>query len=119
MIRAGTSPRTIRQNTQSVMASGRRADRRHVEVGDAHRGHARPREVVGPLARKAALARTRLGDSAEQVDRTLVEAEVVHAPDDLALLDEVHAVAGEAGQEQGLGVDLADVPETREQQPTL
>ena len=55
----------------------------------------------------------------EQVDRALVEAEVVDRADDLAVLDEVDAVAGEAGEQQRLRVDLADVPEAGQQQAAL
>ena len=40
-------------------------------------------------------------------------------PDDLPVLDEVDAVAGQAGEQQALGVDLADVPEAGQQQPAL
>ena len=55
----------------------------------------------------------------EQVDRRLVEPEVVHRAGHLAALDEEDAVAGEAGQQQRLRVDLADVPERGEQQAAL
>ena len=39
--------------------------------------------------------------------------------DDLAALDEVDAVPGQPGEQQGLRVDLADVPEAGQQQAAL
>ena len=62
-------------------------------------------EVVAPLAAEAVLGRADLGDAAQQVDRALVEAEVVDRADDLAVLDEVDAVAGEPGEQQRLRID--------------
>src|SRR5690606_40556853 len=52
------------------------------------------------------LVRADLGEPAEQLHRGLVEPEVVDLPDDLAALHQVHAVPGEAGEQQGLRVDL-------------
>ena len=60
-----------------------------------------------------------VGVAAQQVDRALVVAEVVHRSGDLATLDAVDAVAGEAGEQQGLRVDLADVPHAGQQQAVL
>ena len=69
-----------------------------------------------PSARTVAAG---LGGPGEQVDRALVEAEVVHRADDLAVLDQVDAVAGQPGEQQRRRVDLADVPEAGEQQAPL
>ena len=82
-------------------------------------GIARAGEVVAPLARQRRLGAADLGGPAEQVDRRLVEAEVVHRAGDLAVLDEVDAVAGQPGEQQRLRVDLADVPEAGQQQSAL
>ena len=60
-----------------------------------------------------------MGEPVEQVDRALVPPEVVDRAGDLAVLDQVDAVAGQAGEQQALRVDLADVPETGEQQAAL
>ena len=60
-----------------------------------------------------------LGDPAEQLDRGLVEAEVVHRADHLAVLDQVDAVPGQTGEQQPLRIDLADVPQAGQQQPAL
>src|SRR6266566_5808377 len=59
-------------------ASRRLAHRAHVEVGDAQGRHRGAGEVVVPLAGQAALRAPGLAEPAEQVDRTLVPAEVVH-----------------------------------------
>ena len=93
---------------------------RHVEVGDPQRRRRRAGEVVvAPLAAEARHRRRGVREPAEQVDRALVEPEVVDRAGDLAALDEVDAVAGQAGEQQGLRVDLADVPEAGQQQPAL
>ncbi len=57
--------------------------------------------------------------AAHEVERGLVEAEVVDLGGDLAVLDEVDAVAGQAGEQHRLRVDLAHVPEAGQQQPPL
>ena len=83
-------------------------------------GMARPGEVVAPNSRGSVRSRRAgLGDPAEHVDRPLVEPEVVHRADDLAVLDQVDAVPGQAGQQQRLRVDLADVPQAGQQQAAL
>ena len=55
----------------------------------------------------------------EQVDRALVETEIVDRADHLAVLDQVDPVAGQPGHEQRGRVDRADVPEAGQQQPAL
>ena len=76
------------------------------------------RFIHSPHSRDSARSvRAGLDGAGQDVDGALVEAEVVHRPDDLAVLDEVDAVAGETGQQQRDRVDLADVPEAREEQP--
>ena len=74
---------------------------RHVEVGDPQRGRRRAREVVvAPLAAEARHRRRGVREAAEQVDRALVPAEVVDRTGDLAVLDQVDAVAGQPGEQQ-------------------
>ena len=78
------------------------------------------RFIHSPHSRdRARSVRTGLGRAGQDVDGALVEAEVVHRPDHLAVLDEVDAVTGEAGEQERDRVDLADVPEAGEQQPPL
>ena len=52
----------------------------------------------------------------KQVDGALVEPEVVDSSHDLPIFDEVDAVARQAREQEGLRVDLADVPQCRQQQ---
>src|SRR3954470_19279370 len=93
---------------------------RHVEVRDPQRrGGGAGEVVVAPLAAEAELGRRRVREAVQQVDGALVEAVVVDGSGDLAVLDEVDPVAGEAGEQQRLRVDLADVPQAGEQQPAL
>ena len=98
----------------------RLADRGHVEVRDPQRRHRGPGEVVAPLAgqRRAGApdaAMTRPSRSTgDSLNRKLFT-----APVDLAVLDQVDAVAGQPGEQQRLRVDLADVPEAGQQQPAL
>ena len=61
--------------------------------------------------------RADLGGPRQQIDRALVEAEVVGRADDGAVLNHVDAVAGEPGHEQRRRVDLADVPQAGQQEP--
>ena len=69
----------------------------HVEVGDPQgRGRGAGEVVVAPLAEKLGTVVGGVGEPAEQVDRALVVAEVVDLAGDLAALDEVDAVAGQA-----------------------
>ena len=51
----------------------------------------------------------------QQVQRALVEPEVVDRTGDLAVLDEVHPVAGQPRQQQSGGIDGADVPQRGQQ----
>ena len=77
-------------------------------------------KYVAPLAaRSSATVAGRVGEPAQQVDRALVEPEVVDRAGDLAVLDEVDAVAGQPGEQQRLRVDLADVPQAGQQQAAL
>src|SRR3954454_7497199 len=99
--------------------SGRLADRRHVEVGHADRRHRGPLEEIAPLSRQRGRGGAHLGEPAEQVDRRLVEPEVVYRAADLPVLDEIDAVARQAGEQECLRVYLADVPEAGEQQSPL
>ena len=58
--------------------------------------------------------------AAQHVERGVVEPEVVvDLGDDLTVLDQVDAVAGEAGEQQRRGVDEPDVPEAGEQEAAL
>src|SRR5690625_3393697 len=91
-------------------------DAAHVEVGYAQCRSGRTRELVAPLTAERRHAHACLREPPQQVDRTLVEAEVVDGAGDLAVLDQVDAVAGEAGEEERLRVDLADVPQTGQEQ---
>src|SRR5579862_9142673 len=96
--------------------SGRLAHRRHIEVGYPKWWHGGPVEVIRPFPRQRPLGGAHLGGPPEQVDGALVEAEVFDRADHLAPLDQIDAVAGEAGQQQRLGVDLTDIPEAGQQQ---
>src|SRR4029079_17549757 len=81
----------------------RLGDARHVEVRHPERGHGGPGEVVvAPLTAEGRPGGGGVGEPGQQVERALVEAEGVHRAGDLAVLHEVDAVAGEAGQQQGL-----------------
>src|SRR6201999_2948173 len=95
------------------------ADRRHVEALDPDRRHHHAVEVVTPLAGQGRDAGADLGQAAQHADRALVEPEVVDRPGDLAVLDQVDTVAGQAGEQQGLRVDLPDVPQAGQQQAAL
>ena len=55
-------------------------------------------------------------DILEEVDRAVVEPEVVDGVDDLAFLDQPDAVASQSGDEAFARVDGADVPEAGDQQ---
>src|SRR6185436_5063105 len=94
-------------------------DRGHVEVGDPEGGGGGAGEVVAPLAGEAGGGGGGVREAAHQVDGALVEPEVVDRAGDLAVLHEVDAVAGQAGEQEGLRVDLADVPEAGHQQTAL
>ena len=113
------SRRCTALHSSMASALGGLADRRHVEVGDPQRGHGDAREEVAPLPRQRDLGVAGTGDAGQQVDRALVEAEVVHRTDDLASFDQVDAVAGEPGEQQRLRIDLSDVPQGRQQQSPL
>src|SRR5260221_694177 len=85
-------------------------------------------EVVGPQhgdAHRPTLdaARDRGGAQAvaagQHLDRRLVEPEVVDRVRDGAVLDPVHAVAGQAGGEDGLGIERAQVEEPGDQHAAL
>ncbi len=54
----------------------------------------------------------------EEIDRALVEPEVVDRVNDFAVFDQPDAVAGEAGDHRVLRVHRANVPEPRDQQGT-
>src|SRR3984893_17399937 len=97
----------------------RLAHRRHVEVWYPQRRHGRPGGPVTPFPRQGFLAHAGLGGPPQQVQRALVEAEVVDRRGHLAVLDEVDAVAGQSGEQQRGGIDLADVPQCGEQQATF
>ena len=95
--------------TELMLKSGTRSAR--------HRG---PGEPVAPLPRQR-LLRARPPPTARpsRSDRRLVEPEVVDLAGHLAVLDQVDAVPGQAGQQQRRRVDLADVPQAGQQQPAL
>ena len=91
-----------------------------LKSGDPQRRHRGAGEVVAPLARQAsARCAPASANRPQQVDRALVEPEVVDRAGDLAVLDQVDAVAGQPGEQQRLRVDLADVPQAGQQQPAL
>ena len=102
-----------------VGRSARRADRAHVEFGDPQPGHRRAVRPFMPLPRERPLGPARLDRPAESVEGALVEPEVVDRGRHLAVLDEVDAVAGESRQEQRRAVDLPDVPQAGEEEPSL
>src|SRR5438309_1324296 len=52
----------------------------------------------------------------EHCDERLIEAEVAHGASNLPILNEKQAVAGHAGHDFFIGIDFADVPETRNEQ---
>ena len=79
-------------------------------------GMGRPGEIVAPLARQRPAGSTCLGDPGQHADRALVEPEVVHRTGHLAVLDQVHPVPGQPGQQQGLRIDRPDVPQAGQQQ---
>src|SRR5208283_2127477 len=106
-------------NRSSTTALLRLAHRRHVEIGYPQRRHRRPGGPIAPFARQRLLTDPGLGGPPQQAQRALVEAEVVDRRGHLAVLDEVHAVAGQPGEQQGGRVDLADVPQRGQQQPAL
>src|SRR2546422_5957427 len=56
---------------------------------------------------------------AEHLDDALVEAEIPDAVADLAVLDPERAVARHAGEDFLVGIDLADVPQPRDQETPL
>src|SRR4029079_18633108 len=93
-----------------IVALLRLADRRHVKVRYPERGHRRAGGPVAPFARQRDLADACLTDPAQQVKRAFVEPEVVDRAGDLTVLDQVHTVAGEPGQQQHGGIDDADAP---------
>ena len=79
----------------------RRRHARHVEVRYPQRGRRGAGEVVvAPLAAEARHRRRGVREAAQQVDGALVPAEVVDRSGDLAVLDEVDAVAGQPGEQQ-------------------
>src|ERR1700735_5821656 len=75
--------------TRSRPGSAGLADGGHVEPLDPQRRHDDAVEVVAPFARQRGDARAHLGQPAEPADRALVEAEVVHRPGHLAVLEQV------------------------------
>ena len=107
-VEAGPARAQLAWLTELMLKSGMRSG-----------GHDRAVEVLAELPAECANRRADLGGAGEQVDRALVEAEVVGRPDDGAVLDDVDAVAGEAGHEQRRRIDLADVPQAGQQQPPL
>src|SRR5579875_4057045 len=103
----------------SIPALLRLAHRRHVKVWYPQRRHRRPGGPIAPFPRQSHLADTGLGGPAQQVERALVEPKVVDRARHCAVLDQVDAVAGQPGQQQCGRVNLADVPQRRQQQPAL
>src|ERR1017187_6033624 len=101
-VRSGFRPRRI---------SNRVALRREVEVVSADCRNGEGEE----------LAAGRGGDTGcfkvlQQIDRALVEPEVVDRVNDFPVLDQPDAVAGEAGDHGVLRVDRANVPEPGDEQ---
>src|SRR6266568_8205341 len=90
------------------------AHRGHVEALHPQRRHRGPVEVVAPLARLRRDGLAHLEQPPEHSDRRLVEPEVVHRARHLAVLHQVDPVPGEPGEQQGLRVHLADVPQAGE-----
>ena len=99
--------------------SGGLAHGRHVEVGHSDGRHDRPVEVVVPLPAQGQLGGANLGDPAQQLDRRIIEAEIVDGTDHLPVLDQIDPVASEPSQQQPSRVDLADIPQAGQQQTTF
>src|SRR3954447_3149963 len=96
----------------SPVSDGRR-DGRHIEFFNSNWWNERGVPGVEPFTH---VHRNGLADEREVVvadDGRHVPAEVLHRPDDLAILDEEHAVARHAGIEERLLLrrNAADVPE--------
>src|SRR5436190_9090351 len=114
--------------TTAVIAAVRSIDRSGDRARSYRFGGRRQVELVGAQHRdadRATLGAARDHGGAETVaagehlDRRLVEPEVVDRMRDLAVLDPEHAVAGEAGGEDALGVERAQVEEPRDQDAAL
>src|SRR5262249_31862020 len=78
-----------------------------VEVADSH---GRDDHVEGLLS-GGALDGGKLLHVAEHFDQVFVEAEITQTGSDGAIFDEECTVAGHAGEDLGVGIDLADIPE--------
>src|SRR5438034_8383413 len=90
-------------------------ERRQVKLADLH---ARYDHLEAFLA-GGALGRGHHLDLAEHLDDALVEAEIPGAVADLAVLDSERAVARHPGEDFLVGIDLADVPQPRDQETPL
>src|ERR1700721_2653493 len=104
-------PRYASLTAAATPPSAGLAHRGHVEALDPYRGHRGAVEVVAPLARQGRDGGADLLQPPEHAHRRLVEPEVVHRADHLAVLHQVDPVPGEPGEQQDLRVDLADVPQ--------
>ena len=94
----------------------RLAGRRQVEVLDCQRRDPRPGEPVCPLPREAVHCVPGVGDAVQHPQGGVVEPEVPRCPDHLSIPDDIDPVAGQAGEQEALGVDLTDVPEAGHEQ---
>ena len=74
--------------------------RRHVKVGNPQRRHRRAGDPIAPLPRQRRLADAGLAGPSQQIQRALVEPEVVDRSRHFAVFDQVDAVAGQPGQQQ-------------------
>ena len=103
--------------------AGQPGEERVLRVDDADVPHARQEQPALGAGTSSSIEpvppSTGVREAAEQVDGALVPAEVVDRRGDLAVLDEVDAVAGEPGEQRGLRVDNADVPHAGQQEAPL
>src|SRR5215207_4871818 len=88
----------LRAGGRGGVLLGGLADGRHVEVGHSDGRHDRTVEVVVPLPAEGQLGRTDLGDPTQELDRRVVEAEVVDSSDHLPVLDEIDPIACQPGE---------------------
>src|SRR5271166_7050950 len=83
---AGDNATSRVSSSSRTLALCRLAHRRHVKVGNPQRWHRRPGDPVAPLPRQRALADAGLSSPSQQVQRALVEPEVVDRRRHLAVL---------------------------------
>src|SRR5579885_2890983 len=92
---------------------------RKVKVSDLDRRNYNRRSRIAAFAGAHALRNAHRFQVVQHEDRRIVEAEVLHRPRDLAVLDQKRAVAREAGVENRAWIDRPQIPESCYQQTTL